>query len=384
MADVYLEGTDQHRGWFHSSMLQACGTIGRAPYRGVVTHGFTMDEKGMKMSKSLGNTIGPDEIVKQYGADILRLWVASTDYTADHRIGPEILKGVSDSYRRLRNTFRFMLGALGEDQPAPVALTELPELEAYILHRLHALDAKTREAYSQYRFSELLGDLFQFCTVDLSAFYFDIRKDALYCDAKDSTERRAALWVISQVYERLTTWLAPILCFTMEEVWLERHKAPEASVHLEDFFATPSDWHREGFDDYWGKIRRARRVVTGAIEIQRQEKVIGSSLEAAPVVYVEDKDLAELLRKIDFAEICITSQIEISTDPAPEEAFRVAELPGIAVMFEKAQGEKCQRSDLRTRFTKKRVATNSKENITNVNIIKEIRRKKQILCETRA
>ncbi len=343
LADVYLEGTDQHRGWFHSSMLQACGTIGRAPYRGVVTHGFTMDEKGMKMSKSLGNTIVPEEIVKQYGADILRLWVASTDYTADHRIGPEILKGVSDSYRRLRNTFRFMLGALGDGEYAAMPLEELPKLERYILHRLSALDAKTRTAYENYRFAELLGELFSFCTVDLSAFYFDIRKDALYCDEENSLERRAALWVISQVYERLTTWLAPILCFTMEEVWLERHKSDEASVHLEDFFETPANWQQDGLDDYWGQIRRVRRVVTGAIEIQRQEKVIGSSLEAAPVVYIEDQTLADLIKNVDFAEICITSQIEISRDPAPEEAFRIAEVQGVAVMFEKAEGEKCQR-----------------------------------------
>ncbi|NNL17144.1 MAG: isoleucine--tRNA ligase, partial [Boseongicola sp.] len=220
IADLYLEGTDQHRGWFHSSLLQSCGTNGRAPYRGVLTHGFTLDEKGIKMSKSLGNTIVPDQVVKQYGADILRLWVSQTDYTADQRIGPEILKGVADSYRRLRNTFRFLLGNLGE-ATVEVAPDDMPELERWVLHRLAELDARVRSGYAAYDFQGVFRAVFDFATTDLSAFYFDIRKDVLYCDG-DTPERRAALAVLELVLARLNTWLAPVLTFTMEEVWLER------------------------------------------------------------------------------------------------------------------------------------------------------------------
>ena len=223
IADVYMEGTDQHRGWFHSSMLQACGTIGRAPYRAVVTHGFTLDEKGMKMSKSLGNTIVPEAVIKQYGADILRLWVAQADFTVDQRIGPEILKGVADSYRRLRNTLRFLLGNLaGWSEAEAVAPAEMPELERWVLHRLAELEVEVRKGYAGYDFQGVFQKLFQFCTVDLSTLYFDIRKDALYCDAAGSLRRRAARTVLDILFHRLTTWLAPILVFTMEDVWLSR------------------------------------------------------------------------------------------------------------------------------------------------------------------
>ena len=340
IADLYLEGTDQHRGWFHSSMLQACGTKGRAPYKGVLTHGFTLDEKGMKMSKSLGNTIVPAEVVEQYGADILRLWVAQTDYTADQRIGPEILKGVADSYRRLRNTFRYMLGALGAttgyEKPA-----ELPELEQWVLHRLCELDDKVRAGFNAYDFSEVVSQLFQFCTSDLSAFYFDIRKDALYCDG-NSEARKAALWTIEQVYDRMTRWLAPVLSFTMEEVWLERYPGDASSVHLEDFVETPADWRNEDLAEKFAQIRKARRVVTGAIEVERTAKTIGASLEAAPKVYVDAK-LKALLDSVDFAEICITSGIEVSSEAAPEGAFMIEGIGGVAAVFAKASGEKCER-----------------------------------------
>jgi isoleucyl-tRNA synthetase len=242
-ASIYLEGTDQHRGWFHSSMLQACGTRGRAPYDAVVTHGFTLDEQGMKMSKSLGNTTAPQDVVKQYGADILRLWVAQTDYAVDQRIGPEILKGTADSYRRLRNTLRFLLGALdGFEESERVAPAEMPELERWVLHRLTELDEEVRKGYAGYDFQRVFQTLFQFCTVDLSAFYFDIRKDALYCDAATSPRRRASRTVLDALFARLVTWLAPMLPFTMEEVWLTRFPGEDSSVHLQDFPATPRDW----------------------------------------------------------------------------------------------------------------------------------------------
>ncbi|MGI9390905.1 MAG: isoleucine--tRNA ligase [Boseongicola sp.] len=343
IADLYLEGTDQHRGWFHSSLLQSCGTYGRAPYRGVLTHGFTLDEKGIKMSKSLGNTIVPEQVVKQYGADILRLWVAQTDYTADQRIGPEILKGVADSYRRLRNTMRFMLGNLAKfsDQDR-VDPSEMPELERWVLHRLAALDHRVRTGYAAYDFQGVFRAVFEFATQDLSAFYFDIRKDALYCDGP-SDRRNAARTVLDILFHRLTTWLAPILAFTMEEVWLERHPGDQSSVHLQDMPETPKEWLNEPLAAKWSGIRRVRRVVTAALEIQRQDKVIGASMEAAPVVHVEDGDVVDTLKTVSFDDICITSDVIVTNDPAPAEAFRLPEVEGVGVVFERAEGEKCQR-----------------------------------------
>lgn len=344
IADLYLEGTDQHRGWFHSSMLQACGTMGRAPYRGVLTHGFTLDEKGMKMSKSLGNTIVPETVVKQYGADILRLWVAQADYTADQRIGPEILKNTADSYRRLRNTMRFILGNLNDFSDAEkIAPEQMPELERWVLHRLTELDQVVRNGYVKYDFQGVFQQLFQFCTVDLSSVYFDIRKDVLYCDADDSLSRRAARTVLDMLFHRLTTWLAPMLCFTMEDVWLERIAGDDESVHLHDFPDTPQEWFNAELSAKWAEIRRVRRVVTGAIEIQRQDKVIGASLEAAPTVYIADDTTRALVESVDFADACITSAITISGDTPPADAFSLDEVAGVAVTFAKAEGDKCQR-----------------------------------------
>ncbi|KAA8605266.1 isoleucine--tRNA ligase [Salipiger aestuarii] len=343
IADVYMEGTDQHRGWFHSSMLQGCGTMGRAPYRNVVTHGFTLDEKGNKMSKSLGNTVAPEDVIKQYGADILRLWVAQADYTADQRIGPEILKGTADGYRRLRNTMRFMLGALGHfSETDRVEAKDMPELESWVLHRLAELDTLVREGYRAFDFQRVFQAIFNFCTIDLSAFYFDIRKDALYCDG-DTERRRAARTVMDLLFHRLTTWLAPVLPFTMEDVWLDRFPGDDSSVHLQDFPETPADWLDAPLAAKWTKVRAARRAVTAALEIQRTDKVIGASLEAAPVVHVEDAAILEALKSVAFEDLCITSDITLTADPAPSEAFRMTEVPGVGVVFEKAMGQKCQR-----------------------------------------
>lgn len=344
IADLYLEGTDQHRGWFHSSMLQACGTKGRAPYRGVLTHGFTLDEKGMKMSKSLGNTVAPQEVIDEYGADILRLWVAQSDYTVDLRIGKEILKGTADSYRRLRNTLRFILGSLaGFSEAERVRPEDMPELERWVLHRLAELDHTVRKGYERYDFQGVFQTLFTFCTVDLSAFYFDVRKDVLYCDGADSARRRAARTVLDLLFHRLVTWLAPILVFTMEDVWRARFSGEDASVHLQDIPATPADWRDEPLAQKWDKIRRVRRTVTAALEVQRAAKVIGASLEAAPVVHVEDAETRAALKSVDFADICITSALTLTGDPEPQEAFRLPEVPGVGVVFETAEGEKCQR-----------------------------------------
>ena len=343
LADLYLEGTDQHRGWFHSSMLQACGTKGRAPYRGVLTHGFTLDEKGMKMSKSLGNTIVPEQVVKQYGADILRLWVAQSDYSADQRIGPEILKGVADSYRRLRNTMRFMLGSLHDFTEADrIDPADMTELEQWVLHRLAELDTRVRDGYTAYDFQGVFQAIFTFATVDLSAFYFDVRKDVLYCDG-DTVERRAARTVLDILFHRLTTWLAPVLVFTMEEVWLERFGGEDSSVHLIDIPETPAAWLNPKLAEKWAMIRRVRRVVTAALEVQRTEKVIGASLEAAPVLYLADQAVKDVLEQMPFADICITSDLTLSTEAAPSDAFTMAEIEGVAVSFVKAEGEKCGR-----------------------------------------
>ncbi|MEM9787028.1 MAG: isoleucine--tRNA ligase [Pseudomonadota bacterium] len=342
MADVYLEGTDQHRGWFHSSMLQACGTMGHAPYRAVVTHAFTLNADGEKMSKSLGNAMEPAKIVEQYGADILRLWVATTDYKHDHRIGDEILKGVADSYRRLRNTLRFMLGSLSDFTEADrVEPGDMPELERWVLHRLAELDAQVRDGYAKYDFQGVFQAIFTFATVDLSAFYFDIRKDALYCDG-DTDRRKAARTVLDILFHRLTKWLAPMLTFTMEEVWLERFPGDDSSVHLEDFAETPRDWHDEVLAAKWAIVRKVRRVVTGALEVERTNKVIGASLEAAPTVYVTD-DVAQVLETVSFDDLCITSDITVSTDDAPADAFRLDDVADVAVIFARAEGEKCQR-----------------------------------------
>ncbi len=343
MADLYLEGTDQHRGWFHSSMLQSCGTRGHAPYRGVLTHGFTLDEKGMKMSKSLGNTVAPDEVVNQYGADILRLWVAQSDYTADLRIGPEILKGVADSYRRLRNTMRFMLGSLADySQADKTDIHDMPELEQWVLHRLAELDEKVRTGFNAYDFQGVFQAIFNFATVDLSSFYFDIRKDVLYCDG-DTPERRAARTVLDILFHRLTTWLAPVLVFTMEEVWLERYPGDESSVHLTDIPNTPKGWRNDELAQKWVQIRRARRTITAALEVERTAKTIGASLEAAPIAYVSDPDLFSALSSVPLADLCITSDLNLTQDTPPAEAFTLDDVKGIAVQFAKAEGEKCER-----------------------------------------
>ncbi|MCY4314912.1 MAG: isoleucine--tRNA ligase [Roseovarius sp.] len=343
IADLYLEGTDQHRGWFHSSMLQACGTLGHAPYRGVLTHGFTLDENGSKMSKSLGNTVAPEEVVRQYGADILRLWVAQSDYTADLRIGSEILKNTADSYRRLRNTMRYMLGALAHfSESNRVEQAEMPELERWVLHRLAELDHKVRTGYEAYNFQGVFQALFNFCTVDLSSFYFDIRKDALYCDG-NSLRRNAALTVMDILFYRLTTWMAPILVFTMEEVWLSRFSGDDGSIHLVDMPVTPAEWLDEPLARKWERVRKARRVVTASLEVQRTGKAIGASLEAAPVVHVRDAETLAALKSVEFMDVCITSDISLTDDPSPPEAFRMPEIDGVTAVFEKATGNKCLR-----------------------------------------
>ena len=343
-ADLYLEGSDQHRGWFHSSLLESCGTRGRAPYDAVLTHGFVMAEDGRKMSKSLGNQVIPQDIIKQSGADILRLWVVSSDYMEDLRIGPEILKTSIDAYRKLRNTTRWMLGSLAhyraEDAVRPA---DMPELERLMLSELARLDGLVRKAYGEFDYKRIFSVLFNFMTVDLSAFYFDVRKDALYCDPASSMTRKAALTVIDRLFDCLVKWLAPMLPFTCEEAWMLRH-GETACVHLELFPDVPAEWRDLGLEAKWKRVRQVRSVVTGALEIERREKRIGSSLEAAPRVFIADEALHDLMQSVDLAEIAITSQAELVSGEGPPDAFRLAEAPGVAVVPGKAVGTKCARS----------------------------------------
>ncbi len=341
-ATLYLEGSDQHRGWFHSSLLEACGTRGRAPFEGVLTHGFVLDEQGRKMSKSLGNVVAPQEVVGKFGADILRLWVIASDYSEDLRIGPEILKQQSEVYRRLRNTLRYLLGALKDFTPVEaVSVAEMPELERFVLHRLAELNDALVEACAHYEFNPFYTALHNFCAVELSALYFDIRKDALYCDRPDSLRRRAARSTMAIVFDCITKWLAPVLCFTAEDAWLARHPGDESSVHLQLFPEIPATWRDDALAGKWQDIRDVRRVVTGCLEHARADKKIGSSLQAAPVIFVDAA--AKRDPEIPWDEIFITSGHQFSMAEAPADAFRLSDVPGVAVVFQPAPGEKCQR-----------------------------------------
>ncbi len=336
-ADLYLEGSDQHRGWFHSSLLESCGTRGYAPYKAVLTHGFTLDKDGMKMSKSIGNTIAPQDIIDQFGADILRLWMVTCDYENDHRIGDEILKGTSDMYRRIRNTFRFLLGALdGYTQSEAVDLkdvSKLPELEQLVLHQLYEMNAKIQTAIEDYDYDTMAKSLYDFCNQNLSAFYFDIRKDRLYCDRPDLFERRACRTVMAEIYKCLVTWLAPILSFTCEEAWSHRPEGvfgDEDSVHLRQFPNVPEAWKNDSLAGKWFGVRDIREKVLAVIEPKRADKTIGSSLEVHPIITLPSK-MAEELSDIDWAEVCITSQATVKTGN------------DITVEFTKAEGNKCER-----------------------------------------
>ena len=344
-ADLYLEGSDQHRGWFQSSLLESCGTRGRAPYKAVLTHGFILAEDGRKMSKSLGNIVAPQAVSDRFGAEILRLWVVASDYSEDLRIGPELLARHQDSYRRLRNTLRWLLGNLNgfpRQQPLPDPRT-LPELERWALHRLWEMDRLVREAAEALDFHRLFRGLHDFCANDLSAFYFDIRKDRLYCDVPQGAERQAALLVLDRLFDCLSAWLAPVLCFTAEEAWLSRTgAAPDNSVHLRCFPDIPANWRDDSLTEKWAVARETRRVVLGALERERAEGRIGSSLQASPVVHMPAEMLTRL-QDLDMAEVAITSGISLTAEAAPADAFRLEGVADIAVTARPAEGEKCAR-----------------------------------------
>jgi isoleucyl-tRNA synthetase len=333
-ASMYLEGSDQHRGWFHSSLLESCGTRGKAPFESILSHGFVVDGKGLKMSKSLGNVIAPEDILKKYGADILRIWVASSNYAEDLRIDHSILDQHADSYRKIRNTFRYLLGNLNDNfeeiNLEKLNLSELPELEQFMLHKIYSLNENFKNYFNNYDFHNLYKELLNFCTVDLSAFYFDIRKDTLYCDSKDTKKRKSTIILLNIILNSLLKWFAPILSFTTEEIYrliLNDNK----SIHLTKFIEFPKSFNNENLNQKWLELIKIRNVCNISIEEKRASKEIGSSLEASLKINL-DKKLNDISKDVDFSELCITSSAEVF----------YLEKSEIKVQTTKAEGSKCQ------------------------------------------
>jgi isoleucyl-tRNA synthetase len=332
-ASMYLEGSDQHRGWFHSSLLESCGTRGKAPFESILSHGFVVDGKGLKMSKSLGNVIAPEDILKKYGADILRIWVASSNYAEDLRIDYSILDQHADSYRKIRNTFRYLLGNLNDSfediKLDKVTPQDLPELEQLMLHKIYSLNKNFNKYFDNYDFHNLYKELLNFCTVDLSAFYFDIRKDTLYCDPKDSHKRKSTLFLLNIILNSLLKWFAPILSFTTEEIYqliLKNNK----SIHLEKFLKFPKKFENIELNEKWVEYVKIRDLCNVSIEEKRAAKEIGSSLEATLIIELDKKSL-ELIKGVDLAELCITSSVTI----------KESKDQNIQVETKKAEGNKC-------------------------------------------
>ena len=335
-ASMYLEGSDQHRGWFHSSLLESCGTRGRAPFESILSHGFVVDGKGHKMSKSTGNVILPDEILKKYGADILRIWVASSNYAEDLRIDYSILNQHAESYRKIRNTFRYLLGNIQDDYVESnfedLNISELQDLEKYMLHRVYLINKNFYNYFNSYNFHNLYKELLNFCTVELSAFYFDIRKDLLYCDPLDSKKRSDCILILNIVLNCLLKWFAPILSFTTEEIYRLINKEEENSIHLKNFIEIPENWKNEELNSNWEKIKKIRNEANISIESQRASKTIGSSLEADIQIKLK-KNYYNIAKNNDFSEICITSSVSVTQDDKMEE--------DIKVISKKAEGTKC-------------------------------------------
>ncbi len=332
-ASMYLEGSDQHRGWFHSSLLESCGTRGRAPFDSILSHGFVVDGKGLKMSKSLGNVIAPEDILKKYGADILRIWVASSNYSEDLRIDYSILDQHADSYRKIRNTFRYLLGNLNDNfeiiDLEKIELNNLPDLEQYMLHKLYSLNNNFKKYFENYDFHNLYKELLNFCTVDLSAFYFDIRKDTLYCDSLDDPKRKSTILLLNIILNSLLKWFAPILSFTTEEIYQLLFKN-QKSIHLENFLTFPKNFHNEKLNQKWIELIKIRNLCNVSIEEKRAAKVIGSSLEAEIKIHL-DQNLESITKDIDFSELCITSKAEVNYENNID----------ANVITEKAKGAKC-------------------------------------------
>ncbi len=345
-ASMYLEGSDQHRGWFHSSLLESCGTRGKAPFKSILTHGFVVDGKGLKMSKSTGNIIAPEDILKKYGADILRTWVAASDYAEDLRLDYSILEQHAESYRKIRNTFRFLLGNL-KDKKIDFDLNskeieKWPELERYILHQIFELNKNFEKYFKEYNFHKLYKELLNFCSLDLSAFYFDIRKDVLYCDDLQSQKRKICTNLLALALDMLLKWFAPILSFTTEEIFQILNEEKNTSIHLETFPKIPSKWENAKLFQKWNKLKKIRNVANAAIEIKRSNKDIGSSLEAEVQIYLAE-DYLKLVKDVDLSEYFITSKVEIKTKVNDDKLFELDEVEGVKVLVKKAKGNKCSR-----------------------------------------
>ena len=335
-ADMYLEGSDQHRGWFHSSLLESCGTRGKAPFKSILSHGFVVDGKGMKMSKSMGNVISPEDILKNYGADILRVWASASDYAEDLRIDKNILIQHAESYRKIRNTFRFMLGNLKDNFEKQnfqkIKLNEFDELEQFILHKLFSINQSVDENLKNYNFHKMYKDLLNFCTLDLSSFYFDIRKDVLYCDSINSKKRKNCIIVLNIILESLLKWFAPILVFTTEEIYSLVNKNNSESIHENNFVKIPAQWKNEKLNEKWSNLFKIKQDANVAIEEKRANKEIGSSLEAE-IKLILKKDKFELLDKLDLADYFIVSKAE----------KEISNNDDIKIEVKKAQGQKCER-----------------------------------------
>ena len=345
-ASMYLEGSDQHRGWFHSSLLESCGTRGKAPFKSILTHGFVVDGKGLKMSKSTGNIIAPEDILKKYGADILRTWVAASDYAEDLRLDYSILEQHAESYRKIRNTFRFLLGNL-KDQKVNYKLDsneieKWPELERYILHQIFELSKNFEKYFKEYNFHKLYKELLNFCSLDLSAFYFDIRKDVLYCDDIKSEKRKICTNLLALTLDILLKWFAPILSFTTEEIFHIINSKTDSSIHLERFPKIPTNWENKKLSEKWEKIKIIRNVVNAGIEVKRSSKDIGSSLEADIEIYL-GKEYLELVKDINLSEYFITSKACAKKMVDNNKIFKINDIPNVGVLVQKAKGEKCSR-----------------------------------------
>ena len=334
---MYLEGSDQHRGWFHSSLLESCGTRGKAPFESILSHGFVVDGKGMKMSKSAGNVILPEDILKNYGADILRAWVCASDYAEDLRIDKTILAQHAESYRKIRNTFRFILGNIKDNfEPQNInnlEIKDFPELERYILNRLFFVDQSIKENLKNYNFHKIYKELLNFCTLDLSSFYFDIRKDTLYCDSLESAKRKACIKVLNIVLECLLKWFAPIFVFTTDEIFSLINKTDD-SIHEKTFVKIPESWKDLKLDNKWKDLFKIKQEANVAIEEKRANKEIGSSLEAEIEIFVNTNEY-NLLDGLDLAEYFITSKAQKFKNKKKEE--------GIKILVKKSNGTKCPR-----------------------------------------
>jgi isoleucyl-tRNA synthetase len=342
-ASMYLEGSDQHRGWFHSSLLESCGTRGRAPFESILSHGFVVDGKGRKMSKSIGNVISPDEIINKYGADILRIWVVASDYSEDLKIDNQIINYQIDSYRKIRNTIRFLLGNLNDFSfNDEVELDQMPDLEKYILNKISQMNSELKSLVQKHDYHGIFVKLLNFCTLDLSAFYFDIRKDSLYCDGKDSLKRRSVSTCLHILFDFLSKWFSPIISFTSEEAWQSRHQDNSTSILSQTITEKDFTYSNSNLEKSFDELKRVRKSVTAALEIKRNEKLIGSSLQAKAIIYIPS-EIKQILSTLDLAEMCIVSAVEIRDIAEKKPSSMNFEEVDIFVDISLAEGDKCQR-----------------------------------------